>query len=339
MPRTSFALVALFALFALTALGPIRAAAQATPEATPETVMTAEFGPVPADALGPAIPAEGYLVEEIAGGLYWVTDGLYHSIFLPTGEGVILVDAPPTLGPNLTAAIASVTDEPVTHLVYSHHHTDHIGAAAQFAGTAIVAHEETLALLTRSNDPNRPLPTVTFADSYTLAVGSQTLQLDYHGNNHEPGNIFIHAPAQKVLMVVDIVFPGWVPFPDLAVAEDIPGFVAAHDTILTYDFETFVGGHLTRLGTRADVETSRAYVQDVKANAAMALQAVDFGAIAGEVVPANPNNPWALFDVYLDAVAQACTDATIPAWQERLGGTDVFTFSHCWAMVESLRLD
>jgi glyoxylase-like metal-dependent hydrolase (beta-lactamase superfamily II) len=325
----SFFLVAFAIGLVGAGLVPRAANAQATP--------TAEFGPVPAGANGPAIPAKGYLVEEISGGLYWVTDGFYQCLFLTTGQGVILVDAPPSLGANLPKAIAEVTSEPVAYVVYSHHHADHIGAAGQFAATATyVAQEETAALLTRSNDPNRPVPTVTFEDTYTLTLGSQTLQLDYHGNNHEPGNSFIYAPQQKVLMVVDIVFPGWVPFTDLALAEDIPGFIAAHDQILAYDFDTFVGGHLTRLGTREDVETAKAYVLDVKTNAAQALQTVDFGAIAQQV---GGGNPWALFDAYLGAVAQACTDATLADWQETLGGADVFTYRHCWVMMESLRID
>ncbi len=332
-----FRAVVILTLLLIGHLGaPLASAQEATPPATPVADAPGEFGPVPADALGPAIPGSGYLVEEIEGGLYWVTDGLYQAMFLTTGEGVIVVDAPPTIGANLSLAIAEVTDEPVTHLVYTHHHADHIGAATQFGNVTIVAHEDTAALLERSADPNRPLPTETFANRYTLTVGTQTLQLDYPGNNHEPGNIFVYAPAQRVLMVVDIVFPGWVPFPDLAIAEDVPGFVAAHDTMLEYDFTTFVGGHLTRLGSREDVEMARDYVLDVQANAGQALQTVDFNAIAVEV---GYENPWALFDVYLSAVAQACADATIPEWEDRLGGADVFTHSHCWVMVESLRVD
>jgi hypothetical protein len=54
-------------------------------------------------------------------------------------------------------------------------------------------------------------PTVTFSDKYTVRVGKQVLELSYHGNAHEPGNIFIYAPAQRVLMVVDVAFPGWMP--------------------------------------------------------------------------------------------------------------------------------
>src|SRR5215210_9173093 len=92
-----------------------------------------EKNQIPEAAKGPAIPAAGYLVEEIRDGLFWVTDGAYQAMFLTTGEGVILVDAPPSLGPNLAKAIADVTDEAVTYVVYSHNHADHIGAAGQFA--------------------------------------------------------------------------------------------------------------------------------------------------------------------------------------------------------------
>ena len=44
-----------------------------------------------------------------------------------------------------------------------------------------------------------------------MQLGSQHLELAYYGDSHEPGNIFIYAPEQKTLMVVDLVFPGWMP--------------------------------------------------------------------------------------------------------------------------------
>jgi hypothetical protein len=84
------------------------------------------------------------------------------------------------------------------------------------------------------------------------------------------------------------------------------------------------------------VETAKAFVLDVQTNAAEALEPVDFMAIAQEV---GFENQWALFDTYLGAVAQACAEATIPAWKERLGGVDVFTEGHCWVMMESIRVD
>ena len=110
-----------------------------------------------------------------------------------------------------------------------------------------------------------PVPTVTFPEKVTLQIGNQTLQLDYHGNNHLPGNIFIYAPNQKVLMLVDIIFPGWVPFAYLAIAKDTAGFIESHDLALNnYDFVTMVAGHLTRLGTKADVEVQKEFVLDLE---------------------------------------------------------------------------
>ena len=94
------------------------------------------YDPVPATAKGPAIPSKGYLVQQIGAGLYYLTDGVYQMMFLTTGHGVIAVDAPPTIGHNILRAIAEVTSEPVTHVVYSHVHADHIGAV--WASRAVI---------------------------------------------------------------------------------------------------------------------------------------------------------------------------------------------------------
>src|SRR5262245_54782659 len=93
---------------------------------------------------GPAIPTEKkYIVQEIRDGLYWVGDGAYNTMFLVTSQGVIAVDAPPTLGANYLKAISEVTSKPVVYLIYSHEHTDHIGAAYLFPkNVKIVARSE-----------------------------------------------------------------------------------------------------------------------------------------------------------------------------------------------------
>jgi len=234
-----------------------------------------------------------------------------------------------------------VTDEPITHVIYSHTHKDHIGAASLYPrGVTIIAHEDTAAHLAAKNDPDRPVPTQTFSDSMTLKVGSQTLQLDYRGVNHEPGNIFIHAPDQRVLMLVDVVFPGWSPFQDLALAESVDGFLAAHEQILDYDFDHFIGGHLNRWGTREDVEIQQAYFNDIVEAAGKANGAMDFGAAYGEAAArGGGNNPWAIFKILLDKVAQQCADEVMAKWGDRLGGVDVFTFDHCWEISEYQRID
>src|SRR5690606_37172981 len=155
----------------------------------------------------------GYHVEELRGGFYWVTSGGYDAAFVVTDEGVIAIDAPPTLGENMLAAIEEVTDKRVTHVIYSHWHTDHIGAASIYGpDVEIIAHEITKELLERFPDPGRPLPTLTFNKEHKLTVGGVTLELSYKGENHCPGNIFIYATAQKVLTCIDIISPGSATF-------------------------------------------------------------------------------------------------------------------------------
>ena len=83
------------------------------------------FAPVPPTSLGPALNADGYFVGPIKDNLYWVTDGFYQSMLLAAAHGVVVVDAPPTIGHNLLRAIKQVTAKTgtpstVTHLVYSH---------------------------------------------------------------------------------------------------------------------------------------------------------------------------------------------------------------------------
>ena len=303
--------------------------------------------PISNNAAGvPIDPAKGYFVDEISNGVYWVTEGSYQVMFVTTGAGVIVVDAPPSIGANILNAIAEVTNEPITHVIYSHSHADHISAAGLYPEDATyIAHEETAAQLERERPfpyglfvggGPVPPPDVVFSDSFTLTVGAQTLQLDYRGPNHEPGNIFIHAPAQGVLMLVDVIFPAWTPFADLALAEDIPGYFEAHEQVLEYDFDVFIGGHVTRLGNRTDVEEASAYIHDIQNNAAAALQQVDFFAIAQQT---GFENQWLLFSTYLDAVAAKCADLTVPAWTGRLAAVDIFTYDHCWKVVESLRID
>jgi glyoxylase-like metal-dependent hydrolase (beta-lactamase superfamily II) len=301
----------------------------------------AATAPVPPPAKGPAIPKSGYLVEEIADRTYWLTDGLYQMVFLVTADGVVAVDAPPTIGNNIPRAIASVTKSRVTHAVYSHHHADHTGAMVLYDGARFYAHREVARLLrlaggVRGLDPNRPLPDVTFDDRLTIMAGGDRVELAYHGPNHSPGNIFTYLPAQRVLMLVDVVFPGWVPFAYLAESQDIPGWLEAPAQALGYPFQTFIGGHLTRLGTRDDVTIQQQYVAELKAAAANAIDTFNIDTVYASV---DDTNPWAVFRGYLDGAAAQAAGAVVPQWIDKLGGADVYTQANAYQLVESLRID
>src|ERR1700742_1753153 len=123
-----------------------------------------DYAPIPPSALGPAVNAQGYFVGRIERNLYWVTDSTYQAAFLTTKDGVVLFDAPPSIGHNLQRAIdeiasANGVSNKVTHIVYSHHHADHLGASSLFGRHVVrIGHAENKRLLARDNDPTRPVP-------------------------------------------------------------------------------------------------------------------------------------------------------------------------------------
>ncbi len=313
-------------------------------QTTKESSINSSTVQIPEAAKGPSIPTKGYLVQEIRDHVYWVTDGSYNTMFLVTDKGVVAVDAPPTIGNNYLKAIAEVTDKPISYVIYSHAHLDHIGAASIFPKNAtFIAQQETAAELQRAKSAAKngtmvpPIPTVTFNKNYTLQIGNQSLKLDYYGVNHLSGNIFIYAPKQKTLMLVDVIFPGWVPFPYLAIAKDVARFIKAHDIALNnYNFDTIVAGHLTRLGTRNDVMIQKEFVSDLEKAAGKANQEVLFSKVASQV--GRFDDPWLIFSKYIDAVNENCVNTMMPKWEDRLGAQQ-FMSTHCFTMAESGRVD
>ena len=87
------------------------------------------------------------------------------------------------------------------------------------------------------------------------------------------------------------------------------------------DWDTFVGGHVARTGTHADVDLQAEFNRDVKHAAATALATTKPGE---GVNPLDKNNPWAFFDHYIDGVAAQCVNTLTPKWSTRLAAFDVY---------------
>jgi hypothetical protein len=105
---------------------------------------------------------------------------------------------------------------------------------------------------------------------------------------------------------------------------------------MSYPWTTLVGGHLGRLGVRADGDVQREYVADLTAavRAAMSLDPTPYFQKYG---PAG--NSWAVFKTYLDAVARQAADPVIAKYTGVLAAADVFTLDNAATMLESLRID
>jgi hypothetical protein len=76
----------------------------------------------------------------------------------------------------------------------------------------------------------------------------------------------------------------------LTIAEDVPGFIKAHEQALSYPFDTLVAGQLTRLGTGQAGVTQIEFVKDLKSSAINATNRyANFTNIAQV---GGFNNPW-----------------------------------------------
>jgi len=300
-----------------------------------------DYAPVPESALGPPLNEQGYYVGRVERNLFWITDGTYQSAFLATPEGVVLFDAPPTIGNNLQRAVNEIAAEEgvsnkVTHLVYSHHHADHAGASSLFDSDVVrFGHNETRRLLQRDNDPTRPGPDETFEDRLTLSVGGERVELAWHGPNHTADNIFIHFPDHDALMLIDIVNAGWAPVYNVNLTEYVPGYIDAATIAMSYPWTHLIGGHLGRLGTRDDVILHQRYLDDVADSAKTALGSVD----PSPYFQKYGQNSWAALRGYLDAVTDQAAAPVIAKYTGVLAGADVFTPSTTLWLLESIRLD
>ncbi len=259
---------------------------------------------------------KGYFVDEIADGVFWLIGGGYQVMFLVTGEGVIVIDAPQPLGEKYLEAITDVTDEPITHMIYSHSHADHTGSAGQIfpEGIEYIAHQDTADILLSENDPDRPIPTITFDDTYILSVGDQLLELYYIGPFHSEGDIVIYSPKHNIAMAVDLLHPEAAPYRAFGVTVNLDEHIKAYDTLIEdFDFDVLVSGHEQILGTKEHIKTDKEFVLSVMNNTKQAMELVSE-----------------------DKVVQTCVDMTTTQWQEKLADLDRFMADHCTAMKQYL---
>lgn len=360
--KQSLVSLVLFALFAVWAATPSTASAEAQsplPDPVPnlDSLVTLIDG-TPLHLTGTL------LTREVAEGVFVITEGVYQAMAVVASRGVILVDAPPSLGTpdaptaageTLLGAIRNITGKPIRDLVFSHEHIDHIGGAAAirdaFPRVRIHAHVATIRLIREAlrHNPNDPRirPNRAVFERATIRSGSHVIRLAHFGASHAPGDLFIHLPRQRVLMLVDVVFPGWAPFSRLGLSDHVPGYIAAHERILEFDFDVFVAGHLTRVGDRADIERSRDYIVAVKRAAAEALATFQIGDLSDQENVASDGdaflffqNPYALFEELLADVEEACARSVLESGAfDDLAGVDIYTRDNCSAMQNALRID
>jgi glyoxylase-like metal-dependent hydrolase (beta-lactamase superfamily II) len=282
-----------------------------------------------------ALPVDhqkGYVVKELKPGIFMITEGAYESVFITTGKGVVLFDAPPSFAQHIVNAVSETTKEPIVELVYTHLHVDHIGGAGIVLqgrpGVQIVAESATAEFLRQMNDPHRPIPTRTFKDHETLKLGSLTADMKV-GHWHSPeGDLLIYVADRKFVICIDSMSAGASPFMGLDLTMNMHEYLKIFDTLLALDFDLMVPGHHSTPATKDDVRTAKDYVMDVY-NTVSRVLGEDHRVLIAQASHKYGDNNWAIASVVIDDEVNQCANEIKNRWVQKLEGVDIWAASHC----------
>lgn len=285
----------------------------------------------------------GYAVHSVGGGVYVMSDNGWQSAWLVTDDGVIVFDAPASFGKSIPSEITKVTNKPIKVLVYSHIHKDHIGGSAAFKnipGLQIVATEPVADFLKEQQDPDRLIPNVTFGAKKTMTLGGKTVELSRHFYHSNTGDLFIYVPSAKFMMAIDCVTSGYAPFQGFDITENFGEYLKVFDELLAYDFDIFVGGHLTDIGSKKDVLETKEFTYDVYNTVKRIHNGMNQQAVVTQAAKSiGGDNEFLLFKVVLDRVAYDSIAELQPRWINRLAGVDVWLESHVRTAILYVRWD
>ncbi len=222
------------------------------------------------------------------------------SMFVVTDEGVLVADGQGNVAETqrLIDHIASVTGQPITHVVICSDHGDHTAGNSAFPADAeFIAHPASArALEATAANPGRPadappvvLPTRLVDEREVLELGGRTIEILFLGRAHTGGDLVVHLPEEDILFMSEAylhrVFPAmrtaypseWVAMIERAQAMDVGTYVPGHGfvdspAILREELEVF-----RQAVVQVIEESRRLHGQGLGLEEAQA--AADFGAL------------------------------------------------------------
>ena len=183
-----------------------RAIALGTLLATGSLVLAATSRPTNQDARAVTIQT-----MDVRENLYVISGGGGHTAALVTEtHGVVLVDTKRAgWGQSILKAVQAITSQPVTVIINTHTHGDHVGGNADFPATVeIVAHENAATRMAGmdvfAGAGAQFLPDRTFGDTLTLFEGRDQIDLYHFGAGHTDGDTVVVFPALGMAHMGDL---------------------------------------------------------------------------------------------------------------------------------------
>lgn len=262
---------------------------------------------------------QDYILQRLTENVYFFQSGFYGTVFYVGTDGVLLIDALEGSAAAVTAAIKQVTDLPVTQLVYTHDHADHIADAAKirenFPGLQILATPATVEVMERTAS-NLARPDVviennafTFED---LTVRVVPLASDAHAHDHA---IYV-LEGTGVAHVPDVINPDQPPFWSFAGADSYLGYRDLINAIDAQEWEYLSGGH-GNVGSRADIAFYNQFLDDLEAAVGEALGTIAFGSTVEN--PDELNAHTAFLSTWITEIGKYATDKLRPQYGDTYG--------------------
>jgi glyoxylase-like metal-dependent hydrolase (beta-lactamase superfamily II) len=165
-------------------------------------IAAAPFAAEEQPAAGPNVAG----IEKVKDNLFMITGGGGNTAAFITAGGVVLVDTKlANWGQAILDKVRTVTDKPVTHILNTHTHGDHVGSNEFFpASVEVIVQENTAANMRRMDvfkDPAKAhgLADKTFGDKMTVLGGDDAIDLYYFGRAHTNGDTFIVFRSLRVM--------------------------------------------------------------------------------------------------------------------------------------------
>jgi cyclase len=201
--------------------GATETAAAVAPAQATDIATTAMDSPPPGyvPATGPGLGGVSP-IEHVAGNVYKIFGGGGNTLVFVMSDGVALVDTKlPNFGEAILAEVRKVTDKPITTVINTHSHPDHVGSNQFFKDqrptVAVIAQANSAARMAQATGPFPANPaTRSFDDHLTLGSGADRIELHYYGPGHTNGDTFVVIPAARTVMLGDIMAWSMAPLID-----------------------------------------------------------------------------------------------------------------------------
>src|SRR5947207_5227931 len=149
-------------------------------------------------------------VEKLKDNMFVLKGGGGNTGVFIGSNGVIVVDAKnPGWGQPILDKIKTLTNKPVTTLINTHTHGDHVSGNVEFPATVdVIVQENTKANMEKmpifKEHNNVGMAKRTFKDKMTVGKGADQIDLYYFGRGHTNGDAFIVFPSLRVMHAGDI---------------------------------------------------------------------------------------------------------------------------------------